>query len=46
MTLVCSQNSATNGHNEKPVHRNEEEPLFTATKEGLYAAVKIQHSQK
>ena len=32
--------------NEKPAHRNEEQPLLTVTKESLRAATKTQHSQK
>ena len=33
-------------HNEKPTPQNEEEPLFTATRESLHKAMKIKHSQK
>ena len=32
--------------NEKPVHRNEEKPPLTATRESPRAATKTQHSQK
>ena len=32
--------------NEKPVHRNKEEPPLTATRESLCAATKTQCSQK
>ena len=32
--------------NEKPTHQNEEEPLFTATRESLHKATKIEHSQE
>ena len=31
--------------NEKPTHRNEEQPLLAATRESLRAATKTQHSQ-
>ena len=33
-------------HNEKPVHRNEEQPLLAATRESPHAAKKTQRSQK
>ena len=33
-------------HNEKPVHRNKEEPPLAATRESLRVAMKTQRSQK
>ena len=33
-------------HNEKPVHRNEEQPPFAATRESSHTAVKTHCSQK
>ena len=32
--------------NEKPAHRNEEQPPLAATREGLRAATKTEHSHK
>ena len=41
--VLCNKRSH---RNEKPVHRNEEWPLLTATRESLHAATKTQCSQK
>ena len=41
--VLCNKRSH---RNEKPVHRNEEEPLLTATRGSLRAATKTQHHQR
>ena len=41
--MLCNKRSQ---NNEKPVHSNEEQPLFVETIESLQAALKSQHDQK
>ena len=41
--VLCNKRSH---RNEKPTHRNEEQPLLAATRESLHAAKKTQCSQK
>ncbi|KAJ8790004.1 hypothetical protein J1605_004756 [Eschrichtius robustus] len=41
--MLCNKRSH---RNEKPVHRNEEEPRLTATRGSLHAATKTQHHQR
>ena len=41
--MLCNKRSH---HNEKPAHRNEEQPLLTTARESPCAATKTQCSQK
>ena len=45
-TLEPLLHSKRSHHNEKPMHRNQEEPALATTRERLRAAMKTQHSQK
>ena len=46
MLLALVLSNKRSYHNEKTLHRNEEEPPFSAARENLRTAKKTQHNQK